>query len=286
MISTKDEIFMVKQEIIRKREELERIDRKDPNNRFKFANIRSEINVLNQKLDDLNQKLQEEYKKESYVPTIGDERYAKFPHKAVLDTLRISYYEKFGTDPSITYIGDTPMFVDDSLSIYADAYNIRGKMPFKLKFDSKDYRLEKDSKASILAEVSKNDFFVNDSNKYIELIVDFIKKYTDNSVNFIYTDGLLKNIHFARIDDGAFRSINGKKDFYLFFHDFFDNLYRNVIYIGDSMKDGVKASEQEEVTEELIIPSQQMIAKKNEKTIEELNAFNEEVKKKILAHNK
>ena len=59
MLSIEDEIFMVKHAIERKKEELEKIDKADPNNRFKYANVKSELNILNQKLNNLNNKCQD-----------------------------------------------------------------------------------------------------------------------------------------------------------------------------------------------------------------------------------
>ena len=284
MRTTKDEINMTKRELDLVREKLRTFDRKNPEYRFKWAIINSEKEAIERKLEDLYNRLQEEYKNGTYIPCVGDERYDIFPNKRAIDTLRIKHYDLFGNDPSITYCDNSPMFDDSSLLVSANVYKIKESIPFKLKIYGGGKDTESCPEASILATFSKNHFKLAEIDKYVGLVASFIKEYTDKQINFIYTDVLLDEVHFAKIDDSLY-SFNGQKRYYQFFYNLFNNLGRNIVYIGDSMKDGVPLEEVNGVCQDFINPSREIIARNQDMTLEELEEINEEVRKKVLTNN-
>ena len=282
MLTIRDEIFMAEKSIKKLEEELDSVDITNPNNRFKYANLKSELVVLSQKLDKLNLELQEEYKNGKYIPIIGDKRYAKFPNKKQLDLFRKAYYNKFGIDPNISHSGIESMFNDNLLDINGEAYYFKENIPFKMYIDSSNLDLERDQKASVLVSFSKDDFLSSKSDSSIDLINRFIKQYTNNPVNFILTNGDLANVSFAYISDEEFYHFDGKKYYSDFFSELFDNLYRNIIYIGESMTKDVSVEEIKKVEDGLVVPYQLKIAKENNISLEELKGMNHLIKRKIL----
>ena len=68
MLTIKDEIFMIEKSIERLSEEIEGIDKTNQDYRFKYANLKSELEVLKQKLEKLILQLQEENKNGKYIP--------------------------------------------------------------------------------------------------------------------------------------------------------------------------------------------------------------------------
>lgn len=282
MRTTRDEIFMARQELNRITEKIKRMDRKDPDNRTKWAMVNSERQEMERKIEGFYRQLEEEYKNGTYVPAIGDERYSSFPNKRAIDSLRSGYYDAFGKDPSITYCGSDPMFNDPSLYVLANHYKIGGgQIPFELKITSEDREIAKDKEASVLATFASKHFKLADSDKYIGLVASFIHGYTDEDINLIYTDGALENIHFSRIDKSDY-PFCVKRRYYQFFHNLFDNLGRNIVYVGDSMKDGVPLDEIQEVEESFIDSDHRIIARRNNMSEEELNNLNSDIRRKVL----
>ena len=106
-------------------------------------------------------------------------------------------------------------------------------------------------------------------------------KLTDEDINLIYTDGALENIYFSRIDKSDY-PFCVKRRYYQFFHNLFDNLGRNIVYVGDSMKDGVPLDEIQEVEESFIDSDHRIIAKRNNMSEEELNNLNSDIRRKVL----
>ena len=136
------------------------------------------------------------------------------------------------------------MFSNGNDLIIANTYYAKGKIPYKLMICSPSDLTDECYKTSILTSISSN-LLLDDKNKdYIKFLANFIGQYTKHPINFIYSDDLLNKIHFARVgNDDIFKNIDGKKDYYGFFHDFYDNLIRNVIYIGAELKDNVSLEE-------------------------------------------
>ena len=285
MLTTRDEIHMVKDSIKRKENELSMMDRNDPNNRFKYANAMSELRVLRSKLDELTTRLQEEYKNGTYIPVVGDDRYSNYPHKASLDDLRVKHFTLYKNDLSISYCGDGAMFGGESLSTYADFYKIKGMIPFKLIYSSIDSRLVQDKRASLGVKIDR-EAFDKASEKDIEFLTSFIESYTTNPVNFIMTDGLLKEVFFAHISNKEFSyTINHEKDYYSFLHDLCHNLIRNFVYLGESLEEDANKKNVKQAKKDFIESDKMKITKASEITQDILNKENEAIKRKILRIN-
>ncbi len=60
MFGIKDEIFVLNNELKRKREELDKLDPKAEENRFKYANVKSEIYILESKIARLEEELSQQ----------------------------------------------------------------------------------------------------------------------------------------------------------------------------------------------------------------------------------
>lgn len=284
MLTIKDEIYMTTQEIERKTSELLRLNPHLPENRFKFANVRSELFILNRKLDKLKKQEQEEYNLSHGIPFIGDSKYSNLPHKNSLDELRIRHFKLFKKDPDITYGDNKAMFDDDTLPIYADFYNIKNAFPFKLIYSSSDCSLVSDNKASLGISISKEQL-LSAKDEEVKFLVDFIKDYTRNQVNFIYTNEKLDEVFLSHIGDKDFHYFEDQKSYYLFFSELFNNLYRNVIYTGESLKKDAPDEEIINAKSELIIPYHEVVAKVNNITNDMLLEENNKIKMKILKHN-
>ena len=280
MLTLKDELLRTYSDIEEKKEELYSINFHDKDT---YQTKRRELSILISKLKQLENRNVEEYKQREFKPVAGDGRYYKYPDKDLIDILRVGHYEIEGKDLSITYSGDDDMFSNGNDLIIANTYYAKGKIPYKLMICSPSDLTNECYKTSILTSISSN-LLLNDKNKdYIKFLANFIGQYTKHPINFIYSDGLLNKIHFARIcNDNIFKNIEGKKDYYGFFHDFYDNLIRNVIYIGVELKDNVSLEEIKAVYNDFVLKNYHLIEKENKIESEELITFNDHVKSKIL----
>ena len=283
MLTIKDDIYMLKKAIEQKKAELGSLDPKSPENRFKYANLKSEIEHDLRKLEKLEAEEYEEIKKST--PKKGDSRCANFPHENALLNFRINHFKLFGEDPSISYSGEGPMFGDNSLTAYSDFYDVKGTLPFKLVFSSCDAREEKDAKASIGMTLCKDDF-LRASDEQIKFLINYIKDYSSNPINFVLTDGRLNKIIFARIASKDFNfTLDGRRDYVLFFSQLFDTMYRNIIYVGDTMKDGVKSDDIKKVQAKYIDNAHIQIAKEQNIARADLKRQNDDIRRKILTFN-
>ncbi len=233
-----DEILEYKKIINFNNHMLEDLSKRIPDTDIDKENV---LNSIKFDIMELERKLKilEEKKIGTYVPKkpeCGDMRYIKLGHKDALDILRVSYYDCFGKDPSISFVGgnDFVMFNDDTLPLYVDTYLIRGEIPFKIMFRShsneayKDYRPNEKYSVGVRFEISK--FSENNFEKYLRLMLALIKRYTNNDVNFIC--GSDKDYTLAYINEKDF-------GYYEFFELLCDNIWRNIIYIGDTMQQNV-----------------------------------------------
>ena len=283
MLTIDDEITMTKLRINRIKEDLEVLDANDENNRFKIPNKQSQIAFLERKIEEL-EKRKNQKREIIQQPFIGDDRYKKFPNKTLLDHFRIPYYQLFKKDPSISYITeDIAMFNDDSLRVYADKYLIRGEFPFKLMISEADKTIMPNINTSIGVNFKKEYLSRSDANLYLSLMADFIRKCTSQDINLILESATSKECTIAFISDIDFYNVT-KKEYYQFFHDLCDNLARNIIYIGSTLKNGATEEEIESVETEYVQIQQQQIAKHRGITEQELKKANEETKQKILKY--
>ena len=210
----------------------------------------------------------------NYVPKIGDSRYTKFTHKKFLDIIRVKYYEKYGKDPSISEgkVGGV-VFSDATLPIFGTSYHFRGGFPFEIWFGI-SYKGDNTSIVSIVAKKEQ----LNDDNA--EFMLDIIKDITNQDANLIFNDGLCTKITVSFIDPkgNMFLNDDSSKNYYRFFDLLCDNIYRDIIYIGDRLKDGVDEETLKRVDENYVKRHKRMMVEDGKVTQEELDARNEYVK--------
>jgi len=216
-------------------------------------------------------------------PELGDERYTKFVDKNALDMLRVLYYDWFKKDPNISFVENAcSMFGDPTLSIDISTFLIRGIFPFKIMYSSyyKDYKANEDWAVGV--EIPRSNLEKENIDEYLDFIKALIRNYSNNDINFICGDGLNQACTAAYIGNRDFHYENDQKRYHYFFSLLFDNLQRNVIYIGDSMKKNASQTEIEMVNSTFIVPDIRSISLGLGITEEELIKQNEEVKRKIL----
>ena len=210
----------------------------------------------------------------NYVPKIGDSRYTKFTHKNFLDIIRVKYYEKYGKDPSISEgkVGGV-VFSDETLPIYGTSYHFRGSFPFKIWFGI-SYKGDNTGIVSIVAKKEE----LNDDNA--EFMLDIIKDITNKDANLIFNnlDGTKITVSFIDSKSSVFLRDDSSRNYYRFFDLLCDNIYRDIIYIGDSLKDGVDEETLKRVDEKYVKRHKRMMVEDEKITKEELDARNEYVK--------
>ncbi len=187
----------------------------------------------------------------NYVPTKGDERYKKDCYKPALDIIRVEYYSKYGTDPSLNPSGYLPIFFDPSLQIYGKCYCFRGKQPFKIYLQSSYKEKIPDCSHTIGIEIDDKKF--NDEILYFSL--DLMKRLADKGPNLIVKSyGNRPRYTIAFISDADFMPyfLGSTYAYWDLFERLCDNNLRNIIYIGDDLKSGVSKEIIEKVEQEYV----------------------------------
>lgn len=246
--------------------------------------INDEILVLKRKMCIL----EERKSKGFYVPKrpeLGDDRYKSSPYKDALDILRMLYYDIFSTDPSISFISEKAIFGDDTLPIYGVAFKVRGLVSFEVMLQSSYPNYVTLQENSVAINFKRKSLMNNQIEEYLRLMTLIIQKYSGNNINFICSDGLYKMCTLAYIANKEFNYyLDGtkSKEFYDFFNLLCDNVYRNIIYVGDTMKNDANIEEIERVNSEIIIPNMLEVARNLNISFEELQKENEKVLGLIL----
>ena len=113
-----------------------------------------------------------------------------------------------------------------------------------------------------------------------EFMLDIIKDITNQDANLIFNnlDGTEITVSFIDIGKCFFFNEDDPREYYRFFDLLCDNIYRDIIYIGDSLKDGVDEETIKRVDEKYVKRHKRMMAEDKKITKEELDARNEYVK--------
>lgn len=271
-----------------KLEQLEKLDSENEENKVRIAILNNQVTSIDQELKILEEKKLYQKNPSLRIPRYGDSKYQNYPDKEALDMLRVLYYEQFHQEPNISRItSDYTMFGDETLPIYVSTYSTKSPLPFKIMFETKykDYKPKPDYALGII--LARQLIAKEENEEYIHLILELFKKYTTHDLNFICGDGQNKTCTLAYIGENDFSHHRSKeKDYYEFFNLLCDNLYRNIIYVGDTMKENAKESEIELVQNEFILPHIDEIARYQGITTPELTASNERIKKYILDRTK
>lgn len=215
-------------------------------------------------------------------PELGDERYKNFLHKKGLDILRILYYDFFQKDPSLSLTENNWMFGDSTLPIPVTTFLIKGEIPFKLMLTSVYADYQPNDKYSIGIKFEKNHLTKEIGPKYLELMSMLIKRYSNNDINFICCDGLDRNCTLAYIGNNDFSFSNDNNEYYDFFELLCDNLWRNIVYIGNTMKQNTKPEDIKRVDSKFVIPHIKFIAKGLGIPTQTLMESNEQLRRQVL----
>ena len=115
-------------------------------------------------------------------------------------------------------------------------------------------------------------------------MLDIIKDITKQDANLIFNnlDGTKITVSFIDPKGNMFLNDDSSKNYYRFFDLLCDNIYRDIIYIGDSLKDGVDEETLKYVDENYVIRHKNLMVEDGKITKEELVARNEYVKTKFF----
>lgn len=245
--------------------------------------IAEEIKTLERKLAIL----EERKRVGKYIPkkpVLGDDRYRNFDDKNALDILRVLYYEFFHKDPNLSFIDSLPMFSDPTLNIMAHTYLIRGEIPFKLMLTTTYEDYEAKCNSSVGIRFKRKDLLKKSAEEYLTLMAMLIKKYTNNEINFICGNAVNKVCTLSYIGEDDFYHYSGSRlrMYYEFFNCLCDNNYRNIIYIGDTMKQNSKPEEIELVQTDIVMRDIEVISEHLGMTTEELLKSNQEFADQVL----
>ena len=208
----------------------------------------------------------------NYIPYIGDSRYHNLEHKFALDVIRVKYYLKYHKDPSITPLNDIVPLYDHTFQATGTSYIIRGACTFKI-FLNNHKDCKENPNTDIMIEVNKDQF--TDDN--IVFMYGLIKLFSGNNANFIAGDLRNKNYVIGYISKK--RHFNILNPLYCFISEFCDNNWRNIVYIGDDLKEGISEEEINHVNEDFIVFHQKGIC-------EYLNISEDDFNEKYLSINK
>lgn len=220
------------------------------------------------------------------VPKYGDGKYAADSYKESFDMLRVWYYKHFHQDPSFSPVPKRDMmFYDPTLWMPVNTYLVKGKIPFELMFSENYPNYKSDNTKSISIELPFDILSKEENEEYLRYMLELIKIYSGNNVNLVLGNGVSTRGMLSFIADNEL-SVYPVKDlgYYDFFNRLCDNNIRNIIYIGDSMKKGIKSETIDTVQREIVDFHKKLTANEGI-TEEELERSNEKIKKRILSIN-
>ena len=230
------------------------------------------------------------YNYRDYVPEIGDARYtnAKYFLQPALDIIRVDYYNRYHKDPSINPHNDNVVFLDDTLKLLGKCYCFRGRFPFRIYLQDSYSKLPNDTKSialKIADDLSGKD--LTDEN--LSFTYDLIKKFSGNAPNLVV----------ANMEEGKYKyviSYISQRYFHSRYHtlswayeEFFDelcdNMFRNIIYIGDDLKKGVSEDTIRLVETKYVKYHLFELSKIFHMSVEELEEQNDSFRKRLFINN-
>lgn len=218
-----------------------------------------------------------------YIPEIGDYRYKKIKHKFALDIIRVKYYEKYGKDPSISWTDDRIMFYDPSLPIFGTCYFIRGIFPFKMYLQSTYENVLPNRNKTITFKVEKKHL----TEENIAFLNELVRIFGSNEINLAFGDYIDREYTISYVADEEFK-VEGKYNrwtYYGFFERLFRNNWRNIIYIGDSLKKFATDGEIEKVQKDFIERDKKLISKHLHRAEEYFEEQNQAVRSRFNKQN-
>lgn len=284
------EINKLKEVIRRHKFRISKLDGTNEKNQKMIIALNEHILYLEQQVKDLEDKKSYQQDYHSRKPEYGDRRYKSFSCKNAIDMLRVLYYNYFGKDPNISFVeNDYVMFGDPTLPISVFTYLIRGEVPFKIMFERDYDNYEAIDSCAVAINFERKIMNKENFEKYLYFMMHILKIYSNNDVNLICSDGKNKSCTLAYIGYRNFHyydysDFSKGKMYYEFFELLCDNLMRNIIYIGDTMKTNASSVEIEKVNSEFVNFHMKLVANVLGVTTEELAKENEDIKRYVLKH--
>lgn len=256
------------------------------------AEGRKNIEFYRRKIVELEYRIKElEEKKKGnssiLTPKYGDGKYAAASYKEAFDMLRVWYYNHFHQEPSFSPVPKwNMMFYDSSLFMPVSTYSVKGKIPFQIMFSANYPNYKSDNTKSISVRLPFEILSKDENEWYLRCMLELIRIYSGDSVNLVLGNGVSTQGMLSFIADRDLSKYSRKDmDYYEFFDNLCDNIVRNIIYIGDSMKKGVKSETIDKVQSEIVDFHKRLTASEA-MTEEELEQSNGKIKKRILSINK
>lgn len=249
---------------------------------------RKNIEFYRCKIKELEYRIIELEKKNStsiLIPEYKDGKYASCIYKEAFDMLRVCYYNYFHQDPSLSPVPKwNMMFYDPTLWLSVDTYLVKGRIPFHIMFSDNYPNHKSDNSKSISIEFPFEVFTKDENEEYLRCMLELTRLYSGDSVNLVFGNGISTRGTLSFIAKGdLFMYSRGETDYYEFFDRLCDNNVRNIIYIGETMKKGIKSEMLNRVQSEIIDLHQRLTANASEVTIEKLEESNVKIKKRILS---
>lgn len=220
------------------------------------------------------------------TPKYGDGKYATNSYKEAFDMLRVWHYHHFYQEPSFSPVPKWDvMFYDPTLWMPVDTYLVKGKIPFQIMFSDNYPNHKSDNTKSISVELPFEVLSKEENDEYLRYMLELIRIYSGENTNLVLGNGVSTRAMLSFIADGDLSMYSRKElGYYSFFERLCDNNVRNIIYIGDSMKAGVKPETIARVQSEIVDFHKRLTAREG-MTEEGLEQSNEKIKKRILSIN-
>lgn len=253
---------------------------------------RNKVEYYKGKIIELEYRIRELEKKKVdsssiLIPEYGDGKYSTDSFKEALDMLRVLYYKYFNQDPTLLYVPKmNMMFYDSTLYIPVNTYLVKGKIPFHIMYTGSYHNYKPNNTQSISIEIPFDILSKDENEEYLKYMLDLIQIYSGEQVNFVLGNGTSTHGMLSYISDEDLL-LNSSKDlgYYDFFERLHDNNVWNIIYVGDSMKNGLSHETIEKVEKQFIDCDKRIISNNliNGGTLDNLD---EKIKKHILSINK
>ncbi|MCI8394108.1 MAG: hypothetical protein HFH86_01325 [Bacilli bacterium] len=178
------------------------------------------------------------------------------------------------------------MFYDPTLWMPVNTYLVKGKVPFQLMLSANYPNYKSNNTKSISIELPFDILLKEENEEYLRYMLELIKIYSGDNVNLVLGNGVSTRGMLSFIADKELSVYSAKElGYYDFFDRLCDNNVRNIIYVGDSMKKGIKSETVDKVQSEIIDFHKKLTA--NEvMSEEELEKSNEKIKQRILSISK
>ncbi len=262
------------------------ITRENPETEIGYKNIE----LYKCKIAELEYRIKELDAKKNHrailPPKYGDDKYASDNYKETFDMLRVWYYNHFNREPNFSKAPKrNMMFYDPTLFLPVNTYSIKGNIPFQIMFSANYPNHKSDNTKSISVELPFEILSKDENENYLKYMLELIRIYSGDNANLVFGNGLNTKGTLSFIANRNISPSSRKgNDYYDFFDRLCDNNVRNIIYIGDSMKKGIKQETIDKVQSNIIDFHKKLMTNETVSK-EKLENTNEKIKNRILSLN-